>query len=88
VLRVRVIPRAARTAVAGERGGALLVRLSAAPVDGAANDALLDYLSTCLNVARRALTLVSGDRSRDKKIWIEGLRPEQVAAAINPAGDA
>jgi uncharacterized protein YggU (UPF0235/DUF167 family) len=68
--------------VAGLRGEALLVRLAAAPVDGAANRALLDFLATMLDVARSRLELVAGDRSRDKTIRIEGLSAADVLARL------
>lgn len=72
-MSVRVIPRAGRDAVAGERDGALLVRLAAAPVDGAANEALARVLAEALGVPRRAVVLVSGERSRRKRVRIGGL---------------
>jgi uncharacterized protein (TIGR00251 family) len=82
VLDVRVIPRAGRTGLAGTRAGALLVRLAAAPVDGAANDALLATLAEALQVPRRALTLVSGDRSRSKRIRVAGLSAADLRARL------
>lgn len=72
-LRVRVTPRAGRTGVAGRRGGALLVRLAAAPVDGAANAALIQLLADALDHPRRSISLVSGERSREKRVKIDGL---------------
>ena len=74
-LRVRVVPRAGRTALAGERDGALLVRLAAAPVDGEANDALIAFLARRLESPRRAIRLVAGDRSREKRLEIDGVEP-------------
>jgi uncharacterized protein len=71
---VRVVPRAARTAVAGVRGEALLVRLTAPPVEGAANDALLAFLATLLDRPRRDLAIASGHTSRDKRIVVAGMR--------------
>ena len=90
VLDVRVIPRAGRTGLAGTRGGALLVRVAAAPVDGAANDALLVTLAEALQVPRRALTLVSGDRSRSKRIRVAGHSAADLRARlpIDPADAA
>jgi uncharacterized protein (TIGR00251 family) len=70
---VRVIPRAPRTKVDGERAGAILIRLAAPPVDGAANDALVAFLAESLGLPRRNVTIVSGDRSRDKRVQITGL---------------
>jgi uncharacterized protein YggU (UPF0235/DUF167 family) len=54
------------------REGALLVRLAAAPVDGAANDALVRMLAEALDVARSRVTILSGERSRDKRVHCAG----------------
>lgn len=79
---VKVVPRAGRTAVTGVRGGAVLVRLAAAPVDDAANDALIAYIARLVGVPRRAVTIVSGSRCRDKRILIAGLTDSQVASRL------
>jgi hypothetical protein len=68
-----VIPRAPRTRIDGMRGGAILIRLAAPPVDGAANDALIAFLSEALALPRRNISIVSGEKSRDKRVRIEGL---------------
>ena len=81
-LQIRVIPRAGRTAVAGRRGESILIRLAAAPVDGAANDALITLLSDTLGVPRRQITIVSGEKSRDKRVEIAGLDDAAVAARL------
>jgi hypothetical protein len=73
LLDVRVIPRAQRTRVDGTRGGAILIRLAAPPVEGAANEALVSFLSEALALPRRNIQIVSGEKSRDKRIRIEGL---------------
>jgi uncharacterized protein (TIGR00251 family) len=82
LLQVRVVPRAGRSAIAGVRDGALLVRLAAAPVDGAANAELIDVIAAAFAVPRRAVTLVSGERSRLKRVRIAGKDPDAVAAVI------
>ena len=82
-LRVRVIPRAGRTAIAGRRGDALLVRLAAAPVEGAANDALIELLSETFNLPRRSVTIAGGQKSRDKRVELSGLDEAQVAARLS-----
>jgi uncharacterized protein (TIGR00251 family) len=82
VLAVRVIPRAPRTTVDGERAGAILIRLAAPPVDGAANDALVAFLAAALGVPRRQVTIVSGATSRDKRVRIEGLDEGAVRARL------
>jgi uncharacterized protein len=80
--RVRVVPRAGRTAVAGERGDALLVRLAAAPVEGAANEALITMLAGILGCPRRDILIASGERSRDKVVRIDGMALAQVSAKL------
>ena len=72
-LDIRVIPRASRTVVAGERDGALLIRLAAPPVDGAANDALIAFLAKALDVPRRQVVLVHGETARQKTVDITGV---------------
>jgi uncharacterized protein (TIGR00251 family) len=82
LLAVRVIPRARRSELAGRRGDALLVRLSAPPVDGAANAALVELLATSLGIPRSRITLVSGERSRDKVVRLDGVAAADVARLL------
>jgi uncharacterized protein (TIGR00251 family) len=77
-LTLRVVPRAGRTAFAGRRGNAILVRLAAAPVDGAANDALIAFLAASFDCPRRSISIVAGEKSRDKRIRIEGMTPAEL----------
>jgi uncharacterized protein (TIGR00251 family) len=77
-LDVRVIPRASRPGLAGIRNGTLLVRVSAPPVEGAANEALIEVLSDALRVPKRAITIVSGERSRLKRVRVDGVTEEFV----------
>ena len=81
-MNIRVIPRSPRTKVDGTRGDAILVRLAAAPVDGAANEALIAFLSEALDVPRRDLTLVSGEKSRDKRVRVTGLDESSALARL------
>jgi uncharacterized protein (TIGR00251 family) len=81
-LDVRVIPRAKRTEAAGLRNGALLVRLAAPPVDGAANTALVAFLASTLGVPSRAVQLLSGERGRQKRVLIAGAVVAQVESAL------
>lgn len=75
-LNVRVIPRAGRSGVAGTRDDAILVRLNAPPVEGAANDELVRVLSDVLGVPKRAVAIVSGGRTRSKIVRITGIDVE------------
>jgi uncharacterized protein (TIGR00251 family) len=81
-LEIRVIPRAGRSEFAGLRDSALLVRLAAAPVDGAANDELIALLAKALKIPRRNITIVSGERSRSKRVRIEGVDRERALAIL------
>jgi uncharacterized protein len=72
-LTVRVIPRARKTEISGERDGALVVRVAAPPVEGAANEALVEFFSSALRLPRRAIRIVSGERGRQKRIAIAGV---------------
>jgi hypothetical protein len=73
VITIHVIPRAAKSGLAGRRGDALLVRLNAPPVEGAANAELIAIIATSLQVSRQAVSIVSGQRSRQKRIRVEGI---------------
>jgi len=59
--------------VDGLRGDAVLIRLAAPPVDGAANEALVAFLADALALPRRSIRIVSGEKSRDKRVRIDGL---------------
>ena len=73
LLTVRVIPRSKRSGIDGMRGDAILVRLQAPPADGAANEELIDVLAAALAVPRSAVTIVSGERSRQKRVRVSGV---------------
>ena len=79
---MRVIPRAGRSGVAGLRDGAVLMRLAAPPVDGAANDELISVLSKALDVRRRDIVIVSGERSRLKRVRVAGMDRARVVAIL------
>jgi uncharacterized protein YggU (UPF0235/DUF167 family) len=83
-ITVRVTPRAGRTAIAGERDGVLLVRLAAAPVDGAANEALVALIADGLGVPKRDVAIVAGGRARTKRIVVAGRRAAVLDAALAP----
>ena len=81
-LEIRVIPRAGRTGFGGLREGALLVRLAAAPVDGAANVELIALIAKALRIPKRDITIVSGERARSKRVRIAGVDREQALAKL------
>ncbi|HLQ54486.1 MAG TPA: DUF167 domain-containing protein [Streptosporangiaceae bacterium] len=69
---IRVRPGAGRTAVGGEHGGALVVRVAARAVEGQANEAALIALAGAFGVRRRSVTLVTGATSRTKIVDVAG----------------
>ena len=77
-LRVRVQPRASHNALGGQREGALVVRLTTPPVEGAANRALTRRLGRTLRVAPSAVTIVSGGGARSKRVAVAGIDAETV----------
>jgi len=82
VLTVRVTPRAAKNAVAGQLGDALRIRLQAPPVEGRANTALIRFLADRLNVPRSAVQLLAGESGRNKRLLITGLPEADVRARL------
>jgi uncharacterized protein (TIGR00251 family) len=76
--RVRVQPRASKDEVAGEMGGALKVRLQAPAVEGRANEGLVEFLAQLLKRPKAAVRILSGERSRTKRIEISGATRQQV----------
>src|SRR3954469_21331154 len=83
-LTVRLQPRARRTEVAGERGGALVVRVTAPPVDGRANAALCAFVAKATGVAPSRVSVVRGKTSRDKVVRVEGVSEGELRAALRP----
>ena len=75
-LNVRLQPRARRTEIVGERDGALLVRVTAPPVDGKANAALCKLLAKALGVAPSTVTVVRGQSARDKVVRVDGIEAD------------
>jgi uncharacterized protein (TIGR00251 family) len=82
VIHVKVIPRAGRTELAGTRDRSLLIRLAAAPVEGAANAELVAYLASLLDLPKRNIVVVAGERSRNKTIKIIGVTAAGVRERI------
>ena len=86
LLHVRVVPRAKRSGVGGTRGDAWVIRVQSSPVDGAANDELITVLAQLLDVPKRAITIVAGERSREKRVRVIGI--DRVAAQARLAAIA
>ena len=72
ILDLHVQPGASRSEFAGEHGGRLKVRLAAPPVEGRANDALVEFLAAYFEVPRRNVRIIAGLKSRRKRVVVEG----------------
>lgn len=72
ILELHVQPGASRTEFAGRHGERIKVRIAARAVDGKANAALVEFLAEYFGVSRRSITILSGMRSRSKRVAIEG----------------
>jgi uncharacterized protein len=82
IFSVRVQPRASQDEVVGEMGGALKVRLQAPAVENRANEALIELLAQLLKTPKSAVRILSGDRSRTKRIEIRGVTRQQIQALL------
>lgn len=77
---VRVVPRASRSGIAGEHEEALRVRVAAPPVEGAANEELIETLARALCVPKRAVEIVGGHASKTKRVCVRGADATQLLA--------
>ncbi|MBE6376368.1 MAG: DUF167 domain-containing protein [Lentisphaerae bacterium] len=83
LLKLRVHPGAKRSAVNGTFGDSLKVDLQAPPVDGKANAALLKFLADKLGLPKSAVSLKSGESSRDKVVIISGTTPDKIISNLD-----
>lgn len=81
-LSVKAQPRASRTEVAGLFGDELKIKVAAPPVDGAANQALIEFLAETLGVAKRDITLARGASASHKQFAISGVDAQTVASRL------
>jgi uncharacterized protein len=79
---VLVQPRSSRTKVLGLHDGRLKIALTAPPVDGEANVALVDFLADTLDLRRAQVEILDGATSRRKRLLLRGADPDQVLAAL------
>jgi uncharacterized protein len=81
-LTVRLQPRAKRNAIVDERDGVLRVSVAAAPVDGLANAALCKLIAKRAGVARGRVSVVRGERSREKTVRVKGVEAGELRRAL------
>jgi uncharacterized protein len=85
VLNLRIIPRAAKNAIQGEYGDALKIRLCAPPVEGAANTALIKFLSKAADVPRSRIQILSGASGRNKRVLLSGCSSSSIQSKLEPS---
>lgn len=88
VVQIQVQPRSSKNQLVGLQGDALKVKLTSPPVDGAANKACCAYLAKLFGVAKGAVELIAGDRSRQKRVLLKGLDAQTVETVLRAHLDA
>ena len=81
-IQLHVQPGASKSEVAGLHGERMRLRIQSPPVDGRANEAVLDWIAAQLGVPRRTVTLVRGAKSREKTVEIAGISVEAAGRAL------
>jgi uncharacterized protein (TIGR00251 family) len=82
VFAVRVQPRASKNEVSGAMEGALKIRLQAPPVEDRSNQALCEFLAELLKRPKAAVRILSGERSRSKRVEVSGVTAAEVEALL------
>lgn len=83
LLSLKVIPRSSRNQIVGVEQGVFKLKLQAPPVEGAANEAVLEFLSERLGCAKSSLTLASGHQSRHKRVKVKGMKAVEALELLN-----
>ena len=86
VIRVKVLPRSSKTEITGKADGVYRIKLTAPPVDGKANKALINFLAKKTGLPKRKFQIVSGEHSRNKTIRIHTVAPENVMKSLRDSG--
>lgn len=81
-LNLHVQPGAKKNEICGTRDKSLKIKLQAPPVDGKANEALVRFIAETLSVPKKSVSLVSGEKSRDKTVLIKGAEAEEAARRL------
>ena len=84
-LKLRIVPNAKRDEVVGEYGDAVKIKVAAPAVEGKANEALLEFVAEKDGIHRRDITLLAGEKSRDKVIELATLDAAEARARLLPS---
>ncbi len=81
-ISLHVLPNAPKSQIIGEHNGSLKIKIKAPPVDGKANEAIVEFFSRLLKVSKSSIEILKGDKSKAKKILIHGLTVEVVQSHL------
>jgi uncharacterized protein (TIGR00251 family) len=81
---IRVHPRARKSAITGTHGDALKLSLTAPPVEGRANEAVVEFFAQLLRLPRSSITIAAGESSRNKVVRISGMTAAALEAKLQP----
>ena len=82
-LEAKVTPRASQNAIEGVRDGRLIVKVTAPPVDSAANAAVVEIVSKAMGLPKRDVAIVAGDQSRSKSLALAGIAVDEVRRRLS-----
>lgn len=82
LLRLHVTPRGSRNEITGWRNDTLCVKITAPPVEGAANTAIVKFIADALSIRKSQVELISGDKSREKTLKISGLTEDDIRGKL------
>jgi uncharacterized protein (TIGR00251 family) len=82
IFAVRVQPRASKSEITGELAGALKIRVQAPALEGRADEALIEFLAGLLKTPKGAVRILSGERSRIKRLEIRGVTKQQIEQLV------
>jgi uncharacterized protein len=83
MLRVRVNPKSSKNEILGWKDDELQIKLTAPPIDGAANSALIKFISNWIGIRKSDIKLISGEKSRNKCLYIDNLDLEEIKKRVN-----
>jgi uncharacterized protein len=82
VLSCRVQPNSSKEGIGEIKNDALVIRLNAPAVEGKANDALIKFLSKRLGIAKSRISIIRGEKNRNKLVSVQGVSPEEIAERL------
>jgi len=82
VFTVKVQPRSSKNEICGIYGGAVKIKLTSPPVEGEANESLINFLSKSLNISKGQIEIIGGHKSKNKLIKMRGVKRERIEECL------